>query len=104
MAHRGSQRAILNTVTRQPIARLVDIVKSYGDTLALDSANLDLYSGEVLGLVGPNGSGKTTLAGILCGNVPPDSGEIWVGGCRVAFTSPTNSYGNYRNPQSVAGT
>src|ERR1035438_10915946 len=79
------------TVMQDPIARLVNIRKSYGDTLALDGANLDLYPGEILGLVGPNGSGKTTLTSILSGNLEPDSGEVWVGGCRVSFESPADA-------------
>jgi ABC-type sugar transport system ATPase subunit len=76
---------------QDPIARLVNIRKSYGDTLALDGANVDLYPGEILGLVGPNGSGKTTLTSILSGNLEPDSGEVWVGGCRVSFESPADA-------------
>jgi ABC-type sugar transport system ATPase subunit len=99
----GHHLANLRAVKKEPIARLVDIVKFYGDTLALDQANLDLYSGEVLGLVGPNGSGKTTLTGILCGNIIPDSGEIWIGGREVRFASPSDAIDcGIRNlPQSL---
>lgn len=78
-------------VTGQPNARLVNVVKSYGETLALDHVNLDLHSGEVLGLIGPNGSGKTTLTNILCGSLKPDSGEIWVDGRQVCFESPADA-------------
>jgi ABC-type sugar transport system ATPase subunit len=82
---------------------LNEIVKSYGETLALNGATLELYPGEVLGLVGPNGSGKTTLTGVLCGNIRPDSGEIWVGDRLVNFDSPADAIAcGIRNlPQSL---
>ena len=49
---------------------------------------LELYPGEVLGVIGDNGAGKSTLIKVLCGAVKPDSGEILLDGKNVSFTSP----------------
>ena len=43
------------------IIRVENLVKRYGDLVALDHMNLSIREGEVFGLLGPNGSGKTTL-------------------------------------------
>jgi len=55
-----------------------NVVKRYGDTLALDHLNLDVMEGEILGLLGPNGAGKTTAIRTLCGLIDADSGEATV--------------------------
>ena len=64
------------------IANMKNVVKRYGDTLALDHLNLKVADGEILGLLGPNGAGKTTATRILCGLIDPDSGETTVLGQR----------------------
>jgi len=64
------------------IANMKNVVKRYGDTLALDHLNLKVADGEILGLLGPNGAGKTTAIRILCGLIDPDSGETTVLGQR----------------------
>ena len=67
---------------------LQKIYQKYGTVVALESADLELYSGEVLGVIGDNGAGKSTLIKVLCGAVIPDSGEILLDGKKVTFTSP----------------
>ena len=62
------------------IATMKNIVKRYGDTLALDHLNLNVQEGEILGLLGPNGAGKTTAIRTLCGLIDADSGETTVMG------------------------
>jgi len=62
-----------------------NISKRFPGVLALDSVDLDLYEGEVLGLVGENGAGKSTLIRILGGIYPADQGEIILDGVPVSI-------------------
>jgi len=62
------------------IATMKNVVKRYGDTMALDHMDLKIAQGEILGLLGPNGAGKTTAIRILCGLIAADSGETTVFG------------------------
>jgi ABC-type sugar transport system ATPase subunit len=63
-----------------PVVRCNSITKYFGGVQALANVSLSLYPGEVLCLVGDNGAGKTTLSKIICGQLHPDAGEIWIGG------------------------
>ncbi len=54
--------------------------KSYGRTKALDSIDLTLKAGRIIGLLGPNGSGKTTLIKLINGLLTPNDGEILIDG------------------------
>ena len=72
----------------EPVLVAKNLSKKYGRVVALESANLELYPGEVLGVIGDNGAGKSTLIKVLCGAVIPDSGEILLDGKPVTFTSP----------------
>jgi ABC-2 type transport system ATP-binding protein len=51
--------------------------------VAIRDLDLEIQQGEILSLLGPNGAGKTTLIGILCGLLPPSSGEAIVAGYNV---------------------
>src|SRR5450432_759569 len=69
-----------DTRSRAVAARLRGVHKSYGPVRVLDVPELDLYSGQVAGVVGENGAGKSTLIGTLSGSVYRDGGEVEVGG------------------------
>ncbi|MCP5454195.1 MAG: ATP-binding cassette domain-containing protein [Spirochaetaceae bacterium] len=71
------------------IVRLSSIRKYYRSSAAqaLDGVDLELNSGEIHAVVGENGAGKSTLARILCGFERPDSGELYVKGAKVGFSS-----------------
>jgi ABC-type sugar transport system ATPase subunit len=78
-----------NTKTlSRPAIEAKDISHSFGAVQALVNANISVNAGEVKAIVGDNGAGKSTLLKILSGLVIPDSGEIFLDGERVSFTSP----------------
>ena len=54
--------------------------KTYGDLVSVDSLDLEVQAGTVLGLLGPNGAGKTTLIRMLSTLLPPDRGTFSVAG------------------------
>ena len=55
-----------------------NLVKRYGDLLAVDKVNLKVKKGEIFGLLGPNGAGKTTFINLITGLTKLDKGEIKV--------------------------
>jgi ABC-2 type transport system ATP-binding protein len=71
-------------VATEPVIRVRDLHKTYGQTRAVDGVGFEVRAGEVFGLLGPNGAGKTTTVEILEGLRVPDSGEVRVLGIDVA--------------------
>ena len=71
-----------------PAARLQDISKQFGATLALDGVDFDVGFGEIHAVVGENGAGKSTLIRILSGVHRPDRGQIVVDSVARHFASP----------------
>ena len=61
-----------------------NLVKRYGDLIALNHLNLDIHEGEIFGLLGPNGSGKTTVINCLLSLLKYDKGIIEVFGQPMA--------------------
>ena len=76
---------------RVPLVELRDIRVAFGGVHAVDGVTVDLYPGEVVGLVGGNGAGKTTLIRTLSGAQPADSGEIFIDGEPVTIGSPRDA-------------
>src|SRR6185312_377917 len=76
---------------RVPLVEMRDIRVSFGGVHAVDGVSVDLYPGEVVGLVGGNGAGKSTLIRALSGAHPPDGGEIYIDGEKVSITSPQDA-------------
>jgi ABC-2 type transport system ATP-binding protein len=61
-----------------------NLVKRYGDKIAVNNVSFDVRSGEVFGFLGPNGAGKTTTIKMIVGLLQPTSGSVQVAGHDVA--------------------
>lgn len=70
--------------------RIEDLVKTYGDTVALGGLTLEAFPGEILGVAGPNGAGKSTMVKILAREASPDSGSITLDG--VPWSTDTDAH------------
>ena len=75
-----------------PIIRIENLTKKFGNFAAVDSLNLEVEEGEILGLLGPNGAGKTTAILMLATVIRPTEGTALVGG-----------YDIRKNPDKVRG-
>jgi D-xylose transport system ATP-binding protein len=76
---------------RVPIVEMRNIAVSFGGVRAVAGVTMDLYPGEVVGVVGGNGAGKTTFMRTLSGARPPDSGQILVNGQPVTIGNPRDA-------------
>jgi D-xylose transport system ATP-binding protein len=77
--------------TRTPLVEMNDISISFGGIRAVDRASIDLYPGEVVGLLGHNGAGKSTLIKILSGAYKRDAGQIRINGEDAAINNPRDA-------------
>jgi len=76
-----------------PLMTARKVSKSFGSTRALNSADLTLRPGEVVGLLGANGAGKSTLSRIVSGHIAPTGGEIMFGGTPLTLGSARDALG-----------
>ncbi|MDJ0833401.1 MAG: ATP-binding cassette domain-containing protein [Gammaproteobacteria bacterium] len=68
------------TDNSQPLVKVDNLSRRYGDTLAVNQVSFQLNKGEVLGFLGPNGAGKSTTMHIITGNLAPTGGQISING------------------------
>jgi branched-chain amino acid transport system permease protein len=73
-------------VAGETVVTLTGLGKEYGGVHAVRDVDLEVRSGEVVGLIGPNGAGKTTLVNMISGLVPPSSGSATVLGVPIGRT------------------
>ena len=71
----------------QPILRVENLRKYYGDRLALEIPHLEFERGKIYALIGPNGAGKTTLLRLLNLLEPQDEGMLYFGGAEMSKSS-----------------
>ena len=67
----------------EPLVVLENVVKRFGDTVAVDRMNLEIRKGEFLAIMGSSGCGKTTTLRMLAGLETPSEGEVRLGGRRM---------------------
>ena len=68
------------------VVKIENLVKRYGDLVAVDHFNLEIEEGEIFGLLGPNGSGKTTTIHCLLSLLTYDKGHIEIFGKEMTPT------------------
>ena len=74
-----------------PLVDMRDMHISFGGIRAVDGVSVDLYPGEVVGLLGHNGAGKSTLIKILSGAYAADGGEIYINGEKATINNPRDA-------------
>ena len=77
--------------TGTPLVELKDISIAFGGIKAVDKVSVDLYPGEVVGLLGHNGAGKSTLIKCLSGAYKADAGEVFINGKKVTINNPRDA-------------
>ncbi len=68
----------------RPMIEVHNLVKSYGQHVAVNGVSFVVQEGEIFGLLGPNGAGKTTTLSMLAALLPPAQGQITIGGYDLA--------------------
>jgi D-xylose transport system ATP-binding protein len=74
-----------------PLVEMRNIRVAFGGVHAVENVTIDLFAGEVMGLVGGNGAGKSTLMRVLSGARPADSGEVMIDGQGASITNPRDA-------------
>ena len=74
-----------------PLIEMRDMQKSFGGIRAVDHVTIDLYPGEVVGVLGHNGAGKSVLMKMLSGALSRDGGEIYINGERAEINNPRDA-------------
>src|SRR6187431_3110040 len=80
----NNDRQVIGLPPEEPVIDIREVTIRFGKFTAVDEVTLDVWPGEVFGLLGPNGSGKTTLIRALCGLLPLAGGSATVLGHNVA--------------------
>ena len=74
-----------------PLLEMRDMQKSFGGIKAVDHVTVDVYPGEVVGVLGHNGAGKSVLMKMLSGALKRDGGEIYVNGKLATINNPRDA-------------
>ena len=74
-----------------PLVEMRDMQKAFGGIRAVDHVTVDLFPGEVVGILGHNGAGKSVLMKMLSGALPRDGGEIYINGELATINNPRDA-------------
>jgi D-xylose transport system ATP-binding protein len=80
-----------NETKAPPLVEMRDVSIAFGGIKAVDHASVDLYPGEVVGLLGHNGAGKSTLIKVLSGAYKRDGGQIFINGEEAQINNPRDA-------------
>lgn len=89
MSQNSAAAAPANNET--PLVSIKDVSIAFGGIKAVDHASVDLFAGEVVGLLGHNGAGKSTLIKVLSGAYTRDGGQIFVRGEEAHIANPRDA-------------
>jgi branched-chain amino acid transport system ATP-binding protein len=64
------------------------LTKNFGALCAVNNLDLEIQSGELVGLIGPNGAGKTTVFNLISGFLKPDRGHVYFKGKDITGFKP----------------
>jgi ABC-2 type transport system ATP-binding protein len=81
---RGRGDEVSREMNSAPLVAVQSLTKRFGDRTAVGGISFGIERGEIFGLLGPNGAGKSTTVNMLSTYLPPDAGEIWIGGLPVS--------------------
>ncbi len=73
---------------KSAVLRLEGVTKRFGGLTAVNQVSMEIYPGEVVGLVGDNGAGKSTLIKMISGVYRPDDGQIFLAEREITLASP----------------
>lgn len=75
----------------EPVLEVRNITKKFGGLTAVDNVNMQVFPGEVVGLLGDNGAGKSTLIKMVSGVYHPTAGQIYYQGKEVVIHNPMDA-------------
>jgi len=75
----------------EPLLEVKNITKRFGGLTAVDNVDMQIYTGEVVGILGDNGAGKSTLIKVISGVYHAETGQIFFEGRKIKISNPTEA-------------
>lgn len=75
-------------MSQDPLLVVENVSKNFGGVMALATVSLEVYPGDILGIIGPNGSGKTTLVNVITGFQRANHGRVLFKGQEITNAKP----------------